>query len=67
MAKSGFVRTLLRKWKYRGYPNLHTTAYLGSNIDIVKKENLIMHERTNINGNAIIMNSWAKVIIKMWA
>ena len=46
------------------YPNIHKTANIGRSAVVHVPENLYMAERTNINKDAIIMNVYAKFIMK---
>lgn len=50
------------------YPNVHPTAYISYDADVVSPEHLYMEELTRIRGNAIIMNGErGKFIMKKWS
>lgn len=58
------IRRIVRKWKYRNYKYVASTARIENGCKVYNKENLVMEESTFINEGGIIMNTRAKVIMK---
>jgi len=48
----------------RRYPNITKSSFVDHRVIIYNNKNLIMEENTNIDGNATIMNTRAKFIMK---
>lgn len=63
MALRQIIRKIYRKIVYRKYKNITDSSSLDRNIKVFNPENLIMEERTNIDGGAVIMNTRAKFIM----
>lgn len=63
MALRQIIRKIYRKIVYRKYKNITDSSSLDRNIKVFNPDNLIMEERTNIDGGAVIMNTRAKFIM----
>ena len=62
------VMLKIQKEAAPNYPNVHPTAYISYDADVVSPEHLYMEELTIISGNAIIMNGErGKFIMKKWS
>lgn len=57
------VVKILDKFRRIGYKNVHSSCHLGRNIRVFCKDNLVMLEHSNINANAVIMNTRAKFVM----
>ena len=56
-----FFKRILKPSRY--FPNIDDTTYIGANVKVYNKDNLIMEEDTGIGDNAIIMNKYAKFVV----
>lgn len=63
-----FKKKIRSYLKQKKFPNVHPTAGIDFRvIRVTNPSNLIMEEQTNIDGDAIIMNGRAKLIMKKWS
>ncbi len=62
MRKTG--NWLMTKINHIHFRHIHKSARIGHTVRVYNPENLIMEENTNIDGNAVIMNTRAKLILK---
>ena len=64
MSLRSILGKIYRKYKVRKLPpNVDKSAYIGRNVMIYNKDNIVMGKRTNINAGAVIMNTRAKFIM----
>lgn len=55
---------MMTKYKHHWYKNIKKTSIVNYTVKVYNPDNLYMEENTNIDENAIIMNTRAKVIFK---
>lgn len=58
----GLLRKLYMFFLRRRYPNISSTARIGRNVKVRNPLNLVMEDNTNIDADAFIMNTRAKLV-----
>lgn len=56
------IKRILKPSRY--FPNIDDTTHIGANVKVYNKDNLFMAEDTGLGDNAIIMNKYAKFIVR---
>ena len=59
------LKRILKPSRY--YPHADDTAQIGVNVRVYNKDNFIMEEHTKVDHNAIVMNTYAKFIVKKYS
>lgn len=59
------LKKILKPSRY--YPHVDDTAMVGTNVRVYNKENFIMEEHTKVDHNAIVMNTYARFIVKKYS
>lgn len=62
-----FSKHIFSFWKITEFPNVDKTARIDPSVKVYNPNNLFMEEKTNINHDAVIMNTRAKFIMKKWS